>query len=170
MVASLRPRRRPAGGRLATNSFATATGCLSMPKAPLWRWFIPYFNLYAVPPTDLHEAIQEAAVRAGWSPPWHSHRLRAQKKVAGKRSGSLRGGRQAIRRHFVEVAFSRLKPAFRAQPYSDHTLDELRREYRNLFPEADRNLLMQTAPFKASRETLKNDLKKLGIRSKRRQK
>jgi hypothetical protein len=137
------------------------------------------FRRYAIPPSPLHEAVQEAALRAGWTPP-----SQAEKRAAGKKSGVKRKGRAEIRRYFVKVAFERLKPvAYQMQPYSDDSIDALEVEYRQLLaeslaeakPEAsaerraeDLRRLMSAAPFKADRETLIKDMKQLGIRSRRR--
>jgi hypothetical protein len=135
------------------------------------------FRPYAIPPSTLHEALQQAAIQAGWTPP-----SQAEKRAAGKKSGLKRRGRADIRRHFVEVAFRRLKPANQMQPYSDHSVDALKMEYRKLLaeslaeaePEASvesrsegLRQLMSASPFKADRETLIKDMKRLGIRSRR---
>jgi hypothetical protein len=127
------------------------------------------FRWYAIPPTSLHQAVQEAARQEGWTPPWNREEQQNQKKAAGQKSGFMRGGRTAIRRHFIKTAFKRLEPAYRAQPYSDHSIDALKREYRELLAGDgfDSAALMSRAPFKADRETLKKDLKALGIRSNR---
>jgi hypothetical protein len=128
------------------------------------------FRRYAIPPSALHEFIQAAAKQAGWIPPWEQKQSHGQKSAAGTRSGQARKRRVDIRRHYVKVAFERLKPANRRQPYSDQSIDALKHEYRSLFVEdgQDPDLLMSAAPFKADRETLIKDLKALGIRSKAR--
>src|SRR4029453_6333960 len=111
--------------------------------------------------------------------------LEKQKVAAGKKSGAVRAQRQDLRRDFVKAAFDRLKPAHRSQPYSDHSIDALEKEYRRLLAEGDSrplgarvvgvkptlldpDLLTSAAPFKAGRETLIDDLKAIGVRSKRR--
>jgi hypothetical protein len=127
----------------------------------------------AVPETKLHELYQEAAKRAGWIAPWERAQARARKIGAGKKSGAARTARQEVRRFFVDAAFQRLKPAFRAQPYSDHSITALVKEYKTVLTECakregrDAKDLLLTPPFKASRETLKDVLKKMGIKSKR---
>jgi hypothetical protein len=126
------------------------------------------FRPYAIPPSPLHEAIQQAAEQAGWLPPLQRRQQEKQKVAAGKKSGAVRAQRQDLRRDFVKAAFDRLKPAHRSQPYSDHSIDALEKEYRSLLAEGgDPDLLMSAAPFKASRETLIDDLKAIGVRSTR---
>src|SRR5205807_239808 len=89
------------------------------------------FQPYAIPPSPLHKAFQEAAMQAGWTLPSH-----AEKSAAGKKSGVKRKGRAEIRRYFVKVAFGRLKPAYQMQPFSDHSINALGTEYRKLLAES----------------------------------
>ena len=119
-------------------------------------------------PSPLSDALQNAAMQAGWVPPWDREEQQNEKVTSGKQSGFIRAGRAEIRRYFVKVAFGRLKPANQIQPYSDYSLDALEVEYRRLLAEDghDPDQLMSAAPFKADRETLTKDLKRLGIRSK----
>jgi hypothetical protein len=130
---------------------------------------VDLFRPYALAPTPLHAAIQVAAREAGWAPPWAMAARKSKNQIAGRSSGMARAGRADIRRHFVKVAFDRLKPTYRMQPYSDHSVEALEQEYRHLLAESgeDAAALMSASPFKATRETLVKDLKKLGIRSKR---
>jgi hypothetical protein len=136
------------------------------------------FRPYAIPPSTLHEAVQEAAMQVGWTPP-----SQAKKSAAGKKSGVKRKARAEIRRYFVKVAFGRLKPAYQMQPFSDHSIDALEVEYRKLLAESlaeaepaasaesraeGLRRLRSAAPFKADRETLIKDMKRIGIRSRRR--
>jgi len=125
------------------------------------------FQPYSIPPTPLHELIQEAAKQAGWTPPWDQRQSQAQQRGAGQKSASMRAGRAAIRRHFVRAAFERLKPAYRMQPFSNESIRALEDAYRNILAEDgyDPDFLMSAAPFRAGRETLIKDLKALGIRS-----
>jgi hypothetical protein len=129
--------------------------------------------------------LQEAATRAGWAPPWDREEQEvaqqrataarlAKKRVAGKKSGLVRAGRATLRLPFVKEAYDRLKPAYRMEPFSEHSLDTLQAKYREVIAESDdpaapydADLLMSAAPFKADRDTLKKDLIRLGIRSKR---
>jgi len=124
------------------------------------------FQRFAIPPSPLHEAIQKSARKQGWTAPWDAEDQ--QREKAGKRSGVMRKGRAEVRRHFVKTAFEKLKAPYRMQPFSDHSIDALTIAYRKLLAEDgfDPGSLMEAAPFKASRETLINDLKALGIRSK----
>jgi hypothetical protein len=114
--------------------------------------------------------MQEAARQEGWSAPWDREDQRKQKKTAGDKSGAMRAGRAEVRRHFVKTAFERLNTPFQTQPFSEHSIDALQVEYERLLAEGgnDAKELMSAAPFKADRETLRKDLKALGIRSRRR--
>jgi hypothetical protein len=122
--------------------------------------------------------VQEAAREEGWTSPWDRAEQQHQKKRAGDQSAIMRAGRVGIRRLFVKAAFDRLKPTFQMQPYSEHSIDALEVQYRRVLAEGDEQYpagfdpeeLMSTAPFKADRDTLKKDLKALGIRSKLRSK
>jgi hypothetical protein len=67
--------------------------------------FAKFFQSYGIPPTPLHEALQEAARQAGWTAPWDREEQKTerdregqktQKKVAGKKSGSMRAFRAKI--------------------------------------------------------------------------
>jgi hypothetical protein len=132
--------------------------------------WVDYFRPYGIPPSPLHEALQKAAMQAGWIPPWDHIEQQNEKVTAGKQSGYVRANRAAIRRYFVKFAFGRLKPANQMQPYSGHSLNALEAEYRRLLAEdgGDPDVLMSAAPFKMDRQTLIKDLKALGIQSKRR--
>jgi hypothetical protein len=126
--------------------------------------WVEYFRPYGIPPSWLHEALQNAAMEAGWTPP-----SKAERRAAGQKSGRKRKGRAELRRDFVKAAFEGLKPSYRVNPYADASIDALIEAYRQLatdgghYPE-----ILKSAPFKAKRETLKKDLKMLGIKSKRR--
>ena len=132
------------------------------------------FRLYAIPPSSLHEAVQKLARQEGWMPPWDREEQQkvqqSQKKAAGKSSGLMRKGRVKLRRLYVKIAFERLQPAYQMQPFSVTSLDALEAAYRTLLAEGnqDPDLLMSAAPFKAGRETIINDLKQLGVKSRRR--
>jgi hypothetical protein len=144
------------------------------PRAPVHP-LTEFFRPYGIPPTPLHEALQEAARQAGWTAPWDREEQKTQKHMAGKKSGSMRAGRAKIRLLYVQAAFDRLKPAYRRQPFSEDSIFALQAEYRKVIAESgdpaesyDADLLMSAAPFKADRETLKKDMKLLGIRSRHR--
>jgi hypothetical protein len=138
---------------------------------------VDLFRPYAIAPTPLHEAVQAAATMAGWIAPWELEEQKAaaaaeklKKRAAGKKSGVVRAVRAALRLLFVEEAYNRLKPANRKEPFSELSIDELQVKYREVIAEggdpADADLLMSVSPFKADRDTLKNDLIRRGIRSK----
>lgn len=119
------------------------------------------FRQYAIPPSPLHWAVQEAAKQEGWSPPWDREEQLAKKKAAGKHSALMRAGRANIRRHFVRVAFDLLPLKNRTEPFSVKSIRALEEAYRGLFTENPD--LLKSAPFKAGRETLIKDLKLLDI-------
>jgi hypothetical protein len=126
--------------------------------------------------------LQGAAIQEGWTPPWDREEQEVaaaaqqlQKRTAGKKSGFGRAGRAKLRLLFVKEAYDRLKPAHRLEPFSEHSIDALQAKYREVIAESgdpgapfDADLLMSAAPFKADRDTLKKDLIRLDIRSKRR--
>lgn len=134
--------------------------------------WVDYFRPHGIPPSPLHEALQNAAMQAGWIPPWDREQEQDQKVAAGKRSGYLRAFGVQTRRFVVKAAFERLKSPYRVQPFSNDSIIALELEYRRILVEDvgddDAELLMSQAPYKANRETLIKDLKALGIRSRRR--
>jgi hypothetical protein len=143
---------------------------------------VDLFQPYGIFPTPLHEAVQEAATRAGWTAPWDRHAEILKKKAAGRKSGRSRAGLAMMRRSLVREAHARLNPTQRAHPYSDTSIDALRQEYLQLLAPGAKALdlwmpLMlaalsekdRTTLRKVGRETLKKDLKTLDIRSKPKQ-
>ena len=107
--------------------------------------FAELFQWYGIPPTPLHEAVQEAARREGWVPPWDREDQEVQKKGAGKRSGAIRAGLAGLRRSLVREAHTRLKPAYRLHPFSIHSIDALHKEYRNLLARGEKSRPISTA-------------------------
>jgi hypothetical protein len=150
---------------------------MSKPRHPA---FAEFFQWHAIPPTRLHEALQDAAKHEGWTPPWDRQEQEARSageqlrnRIAGKKSGSKRADRAELRLLFVKVAFDRLMPTHRMEPFSEHSIDALEANYREVIAEGDNlaapcdvDILMSAAPFKADRDTLKKDLLRLGIHSK----
>jgi hypothetical protein len=117
----------------------------------------------------------------------------SKKRKAGKSSGVRRAKLAKLRQWAVLSAFKRLKPRYQMQPFSEEAIDALEEELRKspsdedevdirkrwspsepheekLFTETIHILLESgkpvLAPRHTSRETLKKDLKALGIRSK----
>jgi hypothetical protein len=151
------------------------------PAAP--DQLLDLFRPFGIPPSPVHEAVQNAAIEAGWIPPWATLAAKTKSqivanRVAAKKSGKARRGRADLRLIFVKAAYDSLKPAYRLEPFADDSLDELIKAY--LFEitqisdpteQANRaKLLMAGQPFKADREQLKKDLLRLGIRSRGRKK
>ena len=92
------------------------------------------FRCYAIP-SPLHKAVQEAARQEGWTPPWDrdGRHEEHRKKRAGKTSGLVRGWRADLRRTLVQAAHRQLKPtAYQRQPYSEQSIDALRRALSQL--------------------------------------
>ena len=140
---------------------------------------IGLFRPYGIPPTALHEAVQQAATKAGWIAPWDRYSEKRKKTAAGKKSGRARAGLAMMRRSLVMAAHARLKPARRLQPFSTYSINALREEYLQLLAPEAKNLdllvsLMLAALSendrkilrKVGRETLIKDLKMLDLRSK----
>jgi hypothetical protein len=151
---------------------------------------VDLFKWHAIPPSALHQAVQAAARRAGWIPPWNHKKEenRAAQKSAGKTSGIKRSLRVKWRRTIVWEAHRRLRPAHRVNPYADESIKALIDKYRNLVEEgckgnalaacADDFItvlpeLLSALPQKdqgalrnVGREALLKDMKALGIRSK----
>ena len=143
---------------------------------------VDLFRPYGIKPTPLHEAVQEAAKKAGWTAPWDRYAEQLNKKAAGEKSGRARAGLAMMRRSLLREAHARLKPARRLHPFSIYSIDDLHEEYLRLLAPDAKNLgllvpLMLAALSendqqilrKVGRETLIKDLKMLGIRSKRKQ-
>jgi len=85
--------------------------------------------------------------------------------MAGRQSAIARASGAAKRRLFVERAFGQLTSFQRACPYSADTMDALEATYKRLLIEAGFDLKTLTGlPFKVGHETLKSDLRRLGIR------
>jgi hypothetical protein len=137
-------------------------------STPLTELFRPY----GIPPSPLHEALQNAATQAGWISPWDSEEQRAKKSEAGKKSGISRAGRAQIRLSLLNRARARLTPEERRSPYSEASLNALEATYQNLLREdvSGSDILASImlsvvsetdlkSLEKTSRETLKKDLK-----------
>jgi hypothetical protein len=129
---------------------------------------------FGIPPSPSQQVLWEAAKEAGWKPPWEFKDQTQQKKKAGKKSGISRGGRMEIRRSLVYNAHTQLKPKYQRNPYSNTSLEALRRKYDHLLtrnaddPELDpilSGILSALTPAdrralkKASDDTLIADLK-----------
>jgi hypothetical protein len=140
--------------------------------------FAEFFQWHAILPTDLHEALQEAARKEGWVPPWDREDQEVQKRQAGKRSAAVRQGFAWMRRSLVREANARQKPAFRHHPSSEYSIDDLHKKYLQLLAPDAKNLGLLVSIMLAQlsendrkklrnvkRETLKKDLRLLGIKS-----
>jgi hypothetical protein len=93
-----------------------------------------------------------------------------QRRAAGKKSAIARAGRAAERRLFVKRAFRRLTSTQQFFPYSANTIYALKEAYDRQLIKADPDLKTLAGPsFEVGLETLRSDLKRLGIRTGRRQ-
>jgi hypothetical protein len=68
------------------------------------------------PSTPLHDILQEAAKRAGWTPP--SVRAQRRQQVAAKGRNKQRHEDLALRRVLVSHVFKMLRPGLQAKPSS----------------------------------------------------
>jgi hypothetical protein len=94
----------------------------------------------------------------------HLKEQQNQRKAAGKKSAVARAERAAERRRFVKIAFfNRLTSLERMYPNSANSMRRLQAAYGRQLIEAGFD--PTGPPFKVSRETLRSDLKRLGIRS-----
>lgn len=92
-----------------------------------------------------------------------------QRKAAAKKSAIARAGRAAKRHPIVKRAFRQLDSLQRMQPYSANTIGALEAEYKRLIKANFGLKALTETPFKVGREALKSDLRRLGIRTWRRQ-
>jgi hypothetical protein len=113
-------------------------------------------------------------------PPNRQEEQQGQQRDAGKKSGAVRAEHAETRRLVVKAAFARLRRPYQMQPYSDETIDALQAECTKT-PSIELNgddfssllsLLLdgKKITLDVPRETLKKDMKKLGIQSKLRKK
>jgi hypothetical protein len=96
----------------------------------------------------------------------HKKHFKEQRKAAGKRSGTARADRATKRRLFVKRAFRQLDSSQQIQPNSANSMNALKKAYDRELITAGFDLKALTGPpFKVGDETLRSDLKRLGIRS-----
>ena len=130
------------------------------------------FRDYPIPPSLLHQTVQDAARREGWVPPWEREEQIRKKKMAGKSSGRSRRSLAQLRQSLLKLARMRLSPDDRRAPYSKTAIAALRREYNNLLSKNANDpdplisgMLSALSPTehmvlkKASDDTLLKDLK-----------
>ena len=116
-----------------------------------------------IPPSPLHQAFQDAARQAGWSPPWERLDQTHNRKKAGKSSGASRQGRREIRRSLLSLARMRLPPELRRTPYSIAAFEALRKGYDRLVSKgADDPDPVLSGILSALSETDRKWLKKAG--------
>lgn len=78
--------------------------------------FAELLRPHAVPPTDLHEVLHDAAKQAGWVLP--SAKARRRQKAAARGRVTQRQHGLALRRIFVSIFYKELRPQLRAKPGS----------------------------------------------------
>ena len=86
---------------------------------------------FGIPPSRSQQVLWEAAKEAGWIPPSELENQREHKKKAGKASGNSRGGAAEMRRCLIAHALRELSPSYRRNPYSNASLEALRKKYRD---------------------------------------
>jgi hypothetical protein len=137
------------------------------------------FRQHVIPPSPVHELVQTAAQQEGWIPPWERDEQQHKKREAGKRSAMRRAGLAQMRHSLIQVARPRLERTYQNHPYSNEAIDALRDEICKLLsgtinpPDVLISLILKALSGRdktflrgISRETLKKDMKTLGIRSK----
>ena len=98
------------------------------------------------------------------------HLKKQQRRAAGKKSAVARANGAAKRHLIVKRAFRQLTSGQQLNPFSANTIDALKKAYDRELVKAGFDPKMLTGlPFKVRDETLKSDVKKLGIRTWRRQ-
>jgi hypothetical protein len=115
MTTSMKARARKKGSRTPI-----------APKPTARSQLLDLFQCFAIPPTPLHELLQNTAIEAGWIPPWELEKQVLQKKKAGKKSGIRRAGLRDMRRSLVYFALVQLNPP---KPYSNASFQALRTRY-----------------------------------------
>jgi hypothetical protein len=88
-------------------------------RKDLVELFARLFRPYGIPPTPLHEVLQEAAKKAGWRPP--SAKVRHRQQAAARGRALQREEDLALRRIFVAHAFKNLPQRLKQKPSSTGT-------------------------------------------------
>jgi hypothetical protein len=128
------PRRsqpKPPVGGAATGTNITALEQLT-----------EYFRPYGIPPTPIHEVLQQAAERAGWMPPQQLETQRAQKVAAARKSAASRAGLKQIGCSLVMAAREQLPPKYRKNLHSSEALTALHHKFRGFFEEGDHGFIV----------------------------
>ena len=86
---------------------------------------------FGIPPSPSQQILWEAAKEAGWIPPSELENQREQKKKAGKTSGISRRGSAEMRRCLIDYALRQLNPKHQRKPYSNASLEALRKKYKD---------------------------------------
>jgi hypothetical protein len=87
---------------------------------------------YGIPPTPLHEILQEAAKRAGWVLPSASAEAQNRQQAAARGRTIQREQDLALRRVLVAYVFKQLQPALQAKPGSQGTARAIIRRLKKL--------------------------------------
>jgi len=88
-------------------------------------------SIFGIPPSPSQQVLWKAAKEAGWIPPWELEGQSEQKRKAGKRSGAIRAGRRDLRLFLVGHALRELSPKYQRNPYSNASLEALRKKYND---------------------------------------
>lgn len=114
--------RRKAPRKNSNKSFmpVNRSGLSAKAQEQLVGIYVELLRPYGMPPTYLHEVLQEAAKRAGWHPPTVKARLRQKTAAHGRTIQRERG--QWARRMMVAVLFKDdLRRHLKAKPGSERT-------------------------------------------------
>jgi hypothetical protein len=111
--------------------------------------------------------VQAGVIRAELAAPQVAHR---PTRAGTEKSKAVRAARKTIRQGLVRVAFAQLSAMEQERPYS--SIDRLMEEYERVREQTIQNHptereLLNGKHFRIGFETLKKDLQKLGIKSKR---
>jgi len=108
--------KRGSGVRLRRKRRIRNVGLVAGKHRLLVGLFADLLRPTAVPPTLLHEALNEAAKQAGWTP--QSSKAKRRQKAAARGRALQRKLDQALRRIFVADIYKQLRPGLRADPSS----------------------------------------------------
>jgi hypothetical protein len=72
---------------------------------------------------------EEGGLDSPWDHEEQQKEEQSRKKAAGTKSARVRGERAKVRQLIIEIAFARLDPKYKHQPYSNDSIDALREEY-----------------------------------------
>jgi hypothetical protein len=81
------------------------------PKPTTRSQLVDLFQPFGIPPTPLHEVVQNVAIEAGWIPPWDSSALKEKSQIA-RNQIAYRQPEQGLLRVNIVIRLSRLVLVF----------------------------------------------------------